>query len=48
MASADIRERATQQGATPVGSAPAEFDRFVRAEVTRWTKIIRQAGIRLE
>jgi tripartite-type tricarboxylate transporter receptor subunit TctC len=48
MASADIRERATQQGATPVGSTPAEFESFVRAEVARWTKIIKQAGIRLD
>jgi tripartite-type tricarboxylate transporter receptor subunit TctC len=36
------------QGANPVGSAPAEFERFVRSEVERWTKIIRQAGITLE
>jgi len=48
MASPDIRSRTLQQGATPVGSSPAEFERFVRAEVARWTKIIRQAGITLE
>ena len=48
LASPDIRSRATAQGATPVGNSPAEFERFVRAEVSRWTKIIRQAGIALE
>ena len=48
MKSPDIRARAIQQGATPVGNTPAEFERFVRAEVARWTKIIRQAGITLE
>lgn len=48
MASPDIRDRALQQGATPVGSSPADFERFVRSEVGRWTKIIREAGIKLE
>ena len=48
MQNPDIRSRATQQGATPVGNTPAEFERFVRSEVARWTKIIRQAGISLE
>jgi tripartite-type tricarboxylate transporter receptor subunit TctC len=48
MALATIRERATQQGATAVGNAPAEFERFVRDEVTRWTRIIQQAGIKLD
>ena len=48
MSSPDIRERTLKQGANPVGSRPAEFERFVRSEVERWTKIIRQAGISLE
>jgi tripartite-type tricarboxylate transporter receptor subunit TctC len=48
MASPEIRDRTLKQGATPVGSSPAEFERFVRSEVERWTKIIRQAGIRLQ
>lgn len=48
MQSPEIRERTLAQGATPVGNSPAEFERFVRSEVERWTKIIRQAGIRLE
>jgi tripartite-type tricarboxylate transporter receptor subunit TctC len=43
-----IRERATQLGVTLVGTKPAEFERFVRTEVDRWTKIIRQAGITLD
>lgn len=48
MATPAIRDRATDQGATPVGSRPAEFERFVRSEVTRWTRIIQQAGIKLD
>ena len=48
MAAPAMRERALQEGATPVGSSPAEFDRFVRAEIAKWTPIIQKAGIKLE
>jgi tripartite-type tricarboxylate transporter receptor subunit TctC len=43
-----IKERATQLGVTLVGNKPADFERFVRAEVERWTQIIRKAGITLD
>ena len=48
MALPAIRERAVQDGATPVGNTPAQFDRFVRDEIAKWTRIIRDAGIKLE
>jgi tripartite-type tricarboxylate transporter receptor subunit TctC len=48
MSTPSIRERTLEQGATPVGNAPAEFERFVRDEVAKWTRIIRDAGIKLE
>jgi tripartite-type tricarboxylate transporter receptor subunit TctC len=48
MALPAIRERAVQDGATPVGNTPAQFDKFVRDEIAKWTKIIRDAGIKLE
>jgi tripartite-type tricarboxylate transporter receptor subunit TctC len=48
MASSIIRERTLEQGATPVGSTPAQFEDFVRGEVDKWTRIIQKAGIKLE
>ena len=48
MATPAIRERTTEQGATPVGSTPAQFERFVRDEIAKWTRIIQQAGIKLD
>ncbi|HKA40910.1 MAG TPA: tripartite tricarboxylate transporter substrate binding protein [Burkholderiales bacterium] len=48
MATQAMRERAMQEGATPVGNAPADFDRFVRSEITKWTRIIHEAGIKLD
>ena len=48
MAMPAIRKLTLEQGATPVANTPAQFDRFVRDEVAKWTRIIQQAGIKLE
>ena len=48
MASPALRDRAAQEGATAIGSTPAEFDRFLRSEIAKWTRIIKETGIRLE
>ncbi|HET7672699.1 MAG TPA: tripartite tricarboxylate transporter substrate-binding protein, partial [Burkholderiales bacterium] len=42
----EARERLASLGAEPVGSPPAEFGAFVRAEHARWSAIIREKGIR--
>ena len=43
-----LRERAINEGATPIGSTPADFERFLRAELQKWTKLIREADIQVE
>jgi len=43
----DIRERFKAAGAEPVGSRPEEFGRFLRTEISKWTKVVTQAKIRL-
>jgi tripartite-type tricarboxylate transporter receptor subunit TctC len=48
MSSPVMRERAAQEGATPIGNTPAEFERFVHGEIAKWTRIIQQTGIKLE
>ena len=48
MATPAIRKLTLEQGATPVANTPAQFDRFVRDEVAKWTRTIQQAGIKLE
>jgi tripartite-type tricarboxylate transporter receptor subunit TctC len=48
MANPTLRERTLEQGATPVASKPAEFEKFVRDEVGKWTRIIQKAGIKLD
>jgi tripartite-type tricarboxylate transporter receptor subunit TctC len=38
----------TGEGATAVGNTPAEFDAVIRADVKKWARIIKEAGIRGE
>jgi tripartite-type tricarboxylate transporter receptor subunit TctC len=44
----DIRERLTQLGIDPVAGTPAHFEQFLRDEVAKWGKVIKQAGVKIE
>ena len=46
--SADVRERFAKQGVDVQTSSPGEFDAFVKSEVARWAKVIKDAGIRAD
>ena len=35
-------------GMTPVGSTPAEFNRFLRNEIEKWRKVAQQANVRID
>lgn len=48
LTSPDIREKLHRAGNEPVGSSPAEFAAFVRAEYDKWAKVIKQAKLRIE
>lgn len=45
---ADLRERLTQLGATPVGSSSQELAVYVRAELDRWGRAVKVANLKLE
>jgi len=42
---AEVRRVFAEQGADPVGSTPEEYEAFNRAEIARWIKAAREAGI---
>jgi tripartite-type tricarboxylate transporter receptor subunit TctC len=44
----DIREKLMAAGSDPVGSTPDEFHAYVKAELARWGKLIRENNIRSE
>jgi tripartite-type tricarboxylate transporter receptor subunit TctC len=45
LAQPDVRERISREGADPVGSTPAQFTERFRDEVTKWAKVVREAGL---
>lgn len=48
LAHPDIHKGLSTQGAEPVGNTPDEYDRYNRAEIARWSKVARDAGIQPE
>jgi tripartite-type tricarboxylate transporter receptor subunit TctC len=43
-----VRSRFTNEGADIVGSTPQEFTRFISTEISKWTKVVKLAGIKAE
>jgi tripartite-type tricarboxylate transporter receptor subunit TctC len=48
LARPDIRERFASQALEPANTTPEQFGDFIRVEVGRWGKLIREAGITLK
>lgn len=44
----DVQEKLAAQGWDVIGSAPDEFSRFLRAELDKWTTLIKGAGLKVE
>jgi len=45
MADASVKEKLATQGATLVGDTPDQFRAFIDAEIRKWAKVIRDAGV---
>jgi tripartite-type tricarboxylate transporter receptor subunit TctC len=48
MRAPDVREKMLAQGFEPVGDTPEQFSKFIREEISRWEKVVRNAGIKPE
>ena len=44
----EFRERQISQGLEPVGSTPEYFTEFIKTEIAKWGKVVKQAGIKLD
>ncbi len=44
----DVKARLAAQGAEPVGSTPEEFDAFIKAEIVKWAKVVKDAGLKVD
>jgi tripartite-type tricarboxylate transporter receptor subunit TctC len=45
LASPDIRDFFSRQGFEVAGSTPAEFRTFIEAEIPKWAKVVKEAGL---
>ena len=48
MRDATIRERLSRDGYKSVGNSPAEYEQFMREEVAKWAKVIKEASVKSE
>jgi tripartite-type tricarboxylate transporter receptor subunit TctC len=44
----DIGERLAAEGTDPVGSSPAEFGVYIKREIAKWAKVVKDAGIKTD
>ena len=48
MAQPDMKSRLLAQGVDIVGAGPREFEKMIRDEVDKWSKLVKRAGIKAE
>ena len=44
----EVKANLPAEGAEPVGNTPEQFGEFIKAEIAKWGKVIRTAGLRAE
>jgi tripartite-type tricarboxylate transporter receptor subunit TctC len=44
----DVRQRLESQGLQIVASTPEQFGQFIKAEIAKWGRVVRAAGIKAE
>ena len=48
LAASEVQERLLASGFEPLGGTPQKFADYLRAETRKWTKVVRDANIRIE
>jgi tripartite-type tricarboxylate transporter receptor subunit TctC len=44
----ELKERTRSQGIELAGSTPEQFSAFLRADIAKWTQVIREFGITID
>ncbi len=44
----DVRERILADGSEPAGSTPEDFRQFMLADLTKWAKVVKESGAKLD
>jgi tripartite-type tricarboxylate transporter receptor subunit TctC len=48
MAVPEVHERFLAQAAEPVGNRPEEYAAFIQAEIAKWAKVVKEAGLKVD
>ena len=48
LAQKDIQDRFALQGALPVGDTPEQFTAYIKAEIDKWTQVVKFSGARID
>jgi len=46
LGAAEVKERLVQEGSEPMGSSPAQFGAYIKSEIEKWSKVVREANIK--
>ena len=46
--SADVRENWARQGAVPLGMSIEQFDKFVRDDIVKWSRLVKATGMKVD
>lgn len=44
----DVNTRLLEQGSEPIGNTPEQFAAFIRSELVRYEKVVREAGVKID
>lgn len=44
LASREVKQRMAEIGLTPLGDTPEQFDAYIRAEIPKWAKVVKESG----
>jgi tripartite-type tricarboxylate transporter receptor subunit TctC len=44
----DVKENWAKQGAVPMDMSPEEFGKFVRADIAKWAKLVKDTGMKVD
>jgi tripartite-type tricarboxylate transporter receptor subunit TctC len=44
----DVRDTFAKQGLEIVGSTPEHFGEFIKSEITKWGKVVRDSGAKVD
>jgi tripartite-type tricarboxylate transporter receptor subunit TctC len=48
LGSVDVRAKLAIQGAEPLGSTPTEYGAYIKSELERWDRVVKQTGASLD